>query len=86
MTFHQFYGSVSVGSVVFGPPGSASGSIRQRYGSTELYKCVPVTGMFFSESGLVHPNYTEVHLPDIQAEAMDVMSKYVVCMFTVRKD
>jgi hypothetical protein len=41
--------------------------------------------MFFSESGLVHLNYTEVHLPDIQAEAMDVMSKYVVSMYTVRK-
>jgi hypothetical protein len=53
------------------------------YGSTGLYKCVPVTGMFFSESGLVHPNYTEVHLPDIQAEAMDVMSKYVFCMYTL---
>jgi hypothetical protein len=34
MTFYQCSGSAS-GPYVFGPPGSASGSVRQRYGSED---------------------------------------------------
>jgi hypothetical protein len=36
---------------------------------------LPVTGLFFSSSGIVHPNYTEILLPDMQDEVMNNMTR-----------
>lgn len=37
-----------------------------------------VTGAFFSPSGIQHPNYTEILLPDIVTEAMTSLSKVMM--------
>jgi hypothetical protein len=41
-----------------------------------LVKNLPVTGMFFASSGIVHPNYTEILLPDMQDEVMSNMTRF----------
>ena len=52
-------------------------------GDYKIYTGHIVTGMFFAPTGLSHPNYTEVLLPDMQEDAMSNITRWFITQYTI---